>query len=76
MNKALKKRLVATAAGTGLLALVNSAYAAAPTTLSDLTASSDFTIISLSILAITGSMIPVYVVWKGSKFVTRAIKGA
>ncbi len=53
-----------------------SAFAVAPATLSDLTASVNFELVGLGILAIAAAIIPVYMTWKGTKFVLRAIKGA
>ncbi|NTV93907.1 MAG: hypothetical protein HGA75_00625 [Thiobacillus sp.] len=53
-----------------------SALAVAPTSIEELTASVSFDNVGLAILAVTAAIIPVLLIWKGAKFVTRAIKGA
>lgn len=76
MKKALQARLVALGGAAALASAAPSAFAVAPTTLADLTTSVNFDTVGLAILAIAAAIIPVYVIWKGSKFVLRAIKGA
>ena len=57
-----------------------SAYAqvapAAPTTLAALTAGISFADVSLGILAVAGSLITVYILYKGVKMIITAVRGA
>lgn len=57
-----------------------SAYAqvapAAPTTLAALTAGISFSDVSLGILAVAGSLITVYILYKGVKMIITAVRGA
>ena len=66
------KRLAPVAA---LGALATQAHAAAPTTVGELATSVSFTDVGLAILAVAGTLITLYVVWKGAKFVIRAVRG-
>lgn len=52
------------------------AQASAPTTVGALASSVSFADVALALLAITGTLITLYVTWKGAKFVLRAVKGA
>ena len=54
---------------------VAAAHAAAPTTVGDLATSVSFDDVALAILAISGTLITLFVTWKGAKFVLRAVKG-
>lgn len=76
MKKAVQARLAAIAGGSALAAVAPLSFATAPTTIGELTTSVSFDAVGLAILAISAAIIPVYVIWKGSKFVLRAIKGA
>lgn len=76
MKKVLQSRLFALGSVVALASAVPSAFAAPPATLSDLTTSVNFDAVGLAILAISAAIIPVYVIWKGSKFVINTIKGA
>ena len=53
-----------------------SAVAAAPTTVAELASSVSFADVSLAILGVAGTVITLYVLWKGAKFVIAAVKGA
>lgn len=72
-KKALFVRLAAIAAGAGV---AGSAMAVAPTTVSELATSVDFASVGLGILAVAGTVIALYVIWKGAQFVIKAVKGA
>ena len=76
MKKSLQARLAALGGVAALASVSSSAFAVAPTTLGDLTTSVNFDSVGLAVLAISAAIIPMYVIWKGSKFVLRAIKGA
>jgi hypothetical protein len=58
-----------------LASLVAPAYAVDPTTLAELTSSVSFSTVTTAMFAIAGTMIGVYVAWRGIKFVLRAVKG-
>jgi hypothetical protein len=58
------------------LGAAGSALAVAPTTVGELASSVSFTDVGGAILAVAGVVITLYVVWKGAKFVLRAVKGA
>lgn len=49
---------------------------AAPTTIAELSSSVDFSSVGLGILAIAGTVIALYVTWKGAQFVIRQVRGA
>jgi len=48
----------------------------APTDIASLAASVDFSSVGLGILAIAGTVITLYVTWKGAQFVIRQVRGA
>lgn len=48
----------------------------APTTVQQLAASVDFSDVALALLGIAGTIITLYVVWKGAKFVIGAVRSA
>lgn len=72
----LKKLFVRAGIPAGSLMVAGSAFAAAPTTVTELASSVSFTDVGGAILAVAGVVITLYVVWKGAKFVLRAVKGA
>lgn len=72
----LKKLFVRAGIPAGSMVVAGSAMAAAPTTVTELASSVDFSSVGLAILAIAGVVITLYVTWKGAKFVLRAVKGA
>lgn len=74
--KAIQKRLAVLSAASAGLVAAGSASAAAPTTVSELATSVDFTTVGAGILAVAGTVIALYVIWKGAKFVISAVKGA
>ena len=47
----------------------------APTTVAELATAVSFTDVALAILAVSGTLITLFVTWKGAKFVIRAVKG-
>lgn len=53
-----------------------SAFADSPTTVKDLASSVDFVDVGIAILAISGSVVAIYVIWKGAQFVIRQVRGA
>lgn len=73
MNKSVQVR---SAVMVGLVVVSSTALAEGPTTLSGLATAVNFDAVGLAILSIAAAIIPVYVIWKGSKFVLSAIKGA
>ena len=74
MNIRSKKLLAASAAIVA--AFVSSlAVAAAPTTVAELATAVSFADVALAILAVSGTLITLFVTWKGAKFVLRAVKG-
>jgi hypothetical protein len=70
----VKKIAVAAIAASSLVG--SGAMAAAPATVADLAGSVSFADVSLAILAISGVIMNLYVVWKGAKFALRTVKGA
>lgn len=74
MKKAMQARLAALAAGSALVS--GGAMAAAPTTVAELASSVDFASVGTGILAVAGTVISLYVIWKGAQFVIKAVKGA
>lgn len=48
----------------------------APATVADLASSVSFTDVAAAILGVAGTIISLYVIWKGAKFVISAVKGA
>lgn len=69
-------RKIAMRFGVGSVAVVasGSAFAAAPTTIAELTTGIDFASVATGILAIAGLMAAVYVTWKGAKMVIGALR--
>lgn len=74
MKKTMQARLAILAAGSALVS--GGAMAAPPTTVSELASSVDFVSVGVGILAVAGSVIALYVIWKGAQFVIKAVKGA
>jgi hypothetical protein len=72
----LKKLFIRAGIPAVTLSAAGSAFAVAPTTVTELASSVSFTDVGLAILAVAGVVITLYVVWKGAKFVLRAVKGA
>lgn len=56
-------------------AVASAAHAAAPVTVAELATAVSFSDVALAILAVSGTLITLYVTWKGAKFVMRAVKG-
>lgn len=52
----------------------SSAFAVAPTTIAELTASISFADVGLGILAVAGLLSAVYVTWKAAKMVVSALR--
>jgi hypothetical protein len=52
-----------------------STFAVAPTTVAELATAVSFSDVALAILAVSGTLITLFVTWKGAKFVIRAVKG-
>lgn len=74
MKKTMQVRLAILAAGSALVS--GGVMAAPPTTVSELASSVDFVTVGVGILAVAGSVIALYVIWKGAQFVIKAVKGA
>jgi len=55
--------------------VTSSAFAVAPTTVAELATAVSFADVALAILAVSGTLITLFVTWKGAKFVIRAVKG-
>lgn len=72
----LKKLFTRAGIPAVIATVAGAAHAAAPTTVGELATSVSFTDVGLAILAVAGAVITLYVIWKGSKFVIRAVKGA
>jgi hypothetical protein len=51
------------------------AFAAAPTTIAELTSAISFADVGLGILAVAGLLSAVYVTWKAAKMVVAALRG-
>lgn len=51
------------------------ALAGPPTTVTELANAVSFTDVSGAILAVSGVLLTLFVVWKGAKFVLKAVKG-
>lgn len=49
---------------------------AAPTTVAELATSVNFSTIGTGILAVSGAILAIYVIWKGAKMIIRAVRGA
>ncbi|WP_343730459.1 hypothetical protein [Duganella sp.] len=74
MNMRFKK-LGGVSAAIATSVIAASAHAAAPTTVAELATAVSFADVALAILAVSGTLITLYVTWKGAKFVMRAVKG-
>jgi hypothetical protein len=72
----LKKLFVRAGIPAATMMAAGSAFATAPTTIGELASSVSFSDVGLAILAVAGAVITLYMVWKGSKFVIHAVKGA
>ncbi len=72
----LKKLFIRAGIPAASLTVAGSAFAVAPTTVGELASAVSFTDVGLAILAVAGTVITLYVIWKGAKFVVRAVKGA
>ena len=70
------KYLKKVAAGAAASIASFSAYALPPTTIAELTTGISFADVSLGILAVAGSLITVYVLFKGVKMIINAVRGA
>jgi hypothetical protein len=68
-----RSKLAAAAAST---VAAGSAFATAPTTVAGLADAVDFTNVGTGILAVSGAILSIYVLWKGAKMIIRAVKGA
>ena len=75
MKKGMKNRLGAFGVAVAAAIFSTSASATAPTTVAELAGSVSFGDVALAILAVSGTLITLFVTWKGSKFVIRAVKG-
>jgi hypothetical protein len=75
MKMVLKNRLSAFGLAVAAAIFSTSASATAPTTVSELASSVSFADVALAILAVSGTLITLFVTWKGAKFVMRAVKG-
>ena len=74
MKKAMQGRWAVLAAGSALVS--GGVMAAPPTTIEELAGSVDFASVSVGILAVAGSVITLYLIWKGAQMVIKAVKGA
>ena len=74
MNSRSKKLLATTAAFVAASAS-GIVHAAPPTTVAELATAVSFSDVALAILAVSGTLITLFVTWKGAKFVLRAVKG-
>lgn len=74
MKKALQKRLAALTAASSALVAAGAAHADAPTTVGALASAVDFNDVGLGILAVAGTLIAVYVIWKGASFVINVVR--
>lgn len=73
MNK-IQKLLAASGVATIAATASTVAHAAAPTTVAELATAVSFSDVALAILAVSGTLITLFVTWKGAKFVLRAVK--
>lgn len=69
------KKLLAASAAIVAASVSGLAVAAAPTTVAELATAVSFADVALAILAVSGTLITLFVTWKGAKFVLRAVKG-
>lgn len=69
------KTLLATSAAIVAASVSGVAMAEAPATIADLATSVSFGDVAMAILAVSGTLITLFVTWKGAKFVIRAVKG-
>lgn len=72
--KAIQKRLAALSAASVALFAAGAAHAEAPTTVGALATSVDFADVGTGILAVSGTLIAVYVIWKGASFVINVVR--
>lgn len=72
MKKTIRNFLV----GVGVAGFASSALAVSPTSVSELASAVSFEDVASGILAVAGTVISLYVTWKGAKFIIRAVKGA
>lgn len=75
MNKRLQKLLAASGVASFAMTLGTAAHAVPPTTVGELATAVSFADVALAILAVSGTLITLFVTWKGAKFVIRAVKG-
>lgn len=76
MKKNLKTRLTALFVTSLGLVTAGSALAAAPTTITELASGVDFSDVGMSILGVAGTLLSVYVLWFGARFVLKAVRSA
>lgn len=69
------KKLLAASAAIVAASVSGAAQAVAPTTVAELATAVSFADVALAILAVSGTLITLFVTWKGAKFVLRAVKG-
>lgn len=74
MNKIQK--FVARAVVASSVAVAGVASAVPPTTVGELASAVSFADVAIAILAIAGTLITLYVTWKGAKMVLASVKGA
>jgi hypothetical protein len=75
MNKRLHKLLASAGIASFAMTIGTAAHATAPTTVAELATAVSFSDVALAILAVSGTLITLFVTWKGAKFVLRAVKG-
>lgn len=73
--KKLQKLLAASGVASMAATLTTSVHAVAPATVAELATAVSFSDVALAILAVSGTLITLFVTWKGAKFVLRAVKG-
>ncbi|AKU20995.1 hypothetical protein [Massilia sp. NR 4-1] len=71
----IKKLLSASGIAAAATSISTTALAAPPATVADLANAVSFADVSLAIIAVSGTLITLFVTWKGAKFVIRAVKG-
>ena len=74
MKKAMQGRLAVLAAGSALVS--GGVMAAPPATIEELAGAVDFSSVGVGILAVAGSVLALWAIWKGAQFVIKAVKGA
>lgn len=70
------KKLLAASAAIVAASVSGVAQAVPPTTVSELATAVSFSDVALAILAVSGTLITLFVTWKGAKFVIRAVWSA